>query len=566
MKLGACLPPARLCSRSLPSPCSTSVALLSLSPESRWIHEDIACIRTMKARGLALLDSCACTIPRTVIIDAPSTSRVFNFGEPELANIVSELRQAQLAGVVDLALRTSYSLEDTRLQSRAGEFSSILPVRNTPKALLDALRTVRKEYRVVSRNEPTVTLELVVQEYVARDLHGVAITCDPVSGDPDYATVSTAQGKHDVTSGRGDARTCFVRGLADANVEVAFGQSHMPAALLAKLMEALEQVRTRYEADIDVEFGVAKGIIIFFQARPLAGNGVKPKAIARFHECVLSDIPPRYKDIFRRYRRKRHIVYQICASAGAEFPRSAVIHRSRLDSGRFQPVLRTRRVLVPRTPTAIPTRKEDFVVVCRERLTTLKSQSPQHYFLATEYPEGRFSGYAAVEGGSVIVEWIRGPIGHLIRGETRVNRCRVTSAERSTQIDGPDVSKIATVARRLDDEYPGAVLEWIDEETGHGLWTYDASLGVKASVISDDDLPLRRPAGTLLHVSADHVSLIRKLITRPLSVIAESEELSDLFTLNLESTVSRTSCSVHGVVFCRVGISRSGTCGFSSVR
>ena len=514
-----------------------SLTVFSLAPDHRWkiTPNEPSILRTMKGRGVATLAALGCRIPITAIIDTASVNQLVEVG---IGDALGRLHSAVLSGIEALAVRSSYSLEDTPAGSKAGEFSSILPIENTSQALCVAVERLLNEYRTISAAAISeVHLEIIVQEYINRDIHGVALSCDPGTSDSNYATISTTQDEQDVTAGKGAATTAFVKLVEESNLDIAFGDSHLSTESLVELLSALGRLRTHMGMEVDVEFGLCEDRLFFFQVRSLVKAHTQQVAPVSFHEAREADIPPAYKEIFTRHRHKRYHVHKLCALAGALYPRSFVFHRSLLCGMQLASYLRTESVLCPDKDIVRPRRKEDFGVFLLSELPTKIANLEQEYYLVTEHPSATFAGYATVECDQLLIEWTMGSIERLLRGEEGVRKLSLSTNYVSVPGDEPDFSTLARVTKELDKACPGAVLEWIEDPL-HRLWVYDATLPDNKTKgwprSSLQQLPIK---GRALHITPTQVRTIGDLIKRPLSVYAENEELAELHALDLEHII-----------------------------
>lgn len=160
-----------------------------------------------------------------------------------------------------LAVRSSAMLEDGAASSHAGEFLSMLKVRNCEHELAMAIDRVAVSMSKDPRDQ--VLVQAMAEDMM---LGGVIMTYDMVHGAPYYCIeYEDESGQTDqVTSGRGIHKGLYVL----RHTELAAIRSPRIAAFLA-LAQELETV-CNFPA-LDIEFGMTKdGKLILFQVRRIA--------------------------------------------------------------------------------------------------------------------------------------------------------------------------------------------------------------------------------------------------------------------------------------------------------
>lgn len=226
------------------------------------------------------------------------------------------------------AVRSAAEGEDGTKHSYAGLYETVLDVRG-PVALEDAIERVWKSYfsypalleRLKSgRLDHTPRMHVVIQRLVRAEFAGVAFTRDPVSGSAGLVIE-------------------LVRGLGDALVSGASTAQRFTAhdalngeldptvrGLLMSITGAIDQLRTRLDGDLDVEWAWQNGQLFVLQVRPMTTAGASRRTdcsprfeVARLFAATDDELEPfRPLDEFAEYvRRKRGPLFRLGAEFGA---------------------------------------------------------------------------------------------------------------------------------------------------------------------------------------------------------------------------------------------------------
>ncbi|MEV6549608.1 PEP/pyruvate-binding domain-containing protein [Streptomyces sp. NPDC051597] len=186
-------------------------------------------------------------------------------------------------GTVALVVRSSSPQEDTEESSLAGQFASVLDVRDWP-AFRAAVRTV-----LGSADRPDGTrapMAVLVQPMLDARVGGVLFGADPVGGRPDRMLVSAVRGGPDtLVSGEQDGTSYHLarsgRLLRPAPPHTA-DERLLTRGELYRLARLARRVERVFGGPQDMEFGFdGTGRLWLFQARPITAMTARPARGAR---------------------------------------------------------------------------------------------------------------------------------------------------------------------------------------------------------------------------------------------------------------------------------------------
>ena len=182
-----------------------------------------------KARGLARLVSLGLPVPPALVLASDAYARWRARGslaEGDFRALSDALARLQ----PPVAVRSSAADEDTAGRSAAGQYESVLGVRDLP-ALVEAVercyRAAEGERARTYRGTGEARLALVIQREVAAGRAGVGFSVDPVSGDREHVLL-------EVVFGHGER---LVSGTASPDRYWVAGGSGAVRARLAEKME-----------------------------------------------------------------------------------------------------------------------------------------------------------------------------------------------------------------------------------------------------------------------------------------------------------------------------------------
>ncbi|MGW1213148.1 PEP/pyruvate-binding domain-containing protein [Streptomyces sp. NPDC002499] len=258
------------------------------------------------------LDHPVAALPRLAGSKAANLARAARAGLPVLPGFVIPegadgdtvaLRRAWQdisdSGALPLVVRSSSPQEDTQESSLAGQFDSVLDVRDW-SAFRTAVRTV-----LDSAHRPdgsTAPMAVLVQPMLAARVGGVMFGADPVEGRADRMLVSAVRGGPDTLVSGEQAGTNYWlsrRGRL-LRTEPPTADALLTAAELRQLARLARRARQVFGGPQDIEFGFAGGgseggdgrrsrgadgeradRLWLFQSRPITAMAVRPPRGAR---------------------------------------------------------------------------------------------------------------------------------------------------------------------------------------------------------------------------------------------------------------------------------------------
>ncbi|WHM40574.1 PEP/pyruvate-binding domain-containing protein [Streptomyces sp. BPTC-684] len=192
-------------------------------------------------------------------------------------------RELSQDGAVPLVVRSSSPQEDTEESSLAGQFASVLDVRDWP-AFRAAVRTV-----LDSADLPDGTrapMAVLVQPMLTARVGGVLFGADPVEGRLDRMLVSAVRGGPDtLVSGEQDGTSYHLtrsgRRLRSTTPHTT-GEHLLKRTELYRLARLARRVEKVFGGPQDMEFGFdGTGRLWLFQARPITAMTARPARGAR---------------------------------------------------------------------------------------------------------------------------------------------------------------------------------------------------------------------------------------------------------------------------------------------
>lgn len=241
---------------------NTTIDLIDLADAAQHGPE----VAGHKAHNLSLLASKGLPVPEGVVLPAPWVAAA---SESELRSALESVFN-RLAG--PLAVRSSAVAEDTRDQSFAGQYETVLSV-DTLDGLVDAVETVRdsgSSERVRRYGGEISAIGVLIQRMVPAEAAGVAFTADPVTGERGVTVVSSVRGLGDrLVSGEADPDEWEVR---DSTIEVRRApESSLNEEQVLEVASLASQVATHFDAPQDIEWAYDGDQIHLLQSRPITG-------------------------------------------------------------------------------------------------------------------------------------------------------------------------------------------------------------------------------------------------------------------------------------------------------
>lgn len=221
-----------------------------------------------KAENLQRLVGAGFNVPKFYVIPATIKDKLGN------ASTLKELRSTyenwlNTNNISAVAVRSSSTLEDTPKSSFAGQFKTVLDVRNGD-AFTDALKSVftSKQSKAYSGKEGAVNA--IVQEFIEPDISGVIFSVNPANGNIEFVVNAAAGRGTNVVEGK-QAQQYFVNRLDSSYSTKKAGISG--EALTKTQIEDLSSITFRIETLFgnpqDIEWAIKDRNIYILQARPI---------------------------------------------------------------------------------------------------------------------------------------------------------------------------------------------------------------------------------------------------------------------------------------------------------
>lgn len=244
-----------------------------------------------KARRLEELQIAGIPVPEFVVIRHGSSQQDHRMAKKFVASRRSDAR---------FAVRSSAECEDGKEHSFAGIFDSLINVPRyaVPVAVAQVIASCRGDRALAYARDRGLdplafTMNVVIQDFVATDLSGVAFTRDPRDGAHVFL-IECAYGLGElVVSGRTEVDRIVVApcGIRMLNYKVGFQRERLvcagqgvvtaslpvldqsrrklPTSKIPQLCEQLVRIEAVIGAPADVEWGFFRQELFIFQARPL---------------------------------------------------------------------------------------------------------------------------------------------------------------------------------------------------------------------------------------------------------------------------------------------------------
>ncbi|MGD9570758.1 MAG: PEP/pyruvate-binding domain-containing protein [Thermoleophilia bacterium] len=255
-----------------------------------------------KARGFAVLARAALPAPEGFVVTT-AAHRDATAGAGRMADglAVHVASLVEAMGDAPLAVRSSATAEDGAEHSHAGQFLTRLGVRG-PEEALDAIHACwesaadarAQAYRAHRGHTDPVEMAVIVQRLAGGEASGVAMSRDPVTGDPGTFVVNATWGlgellvsglvtPDDYRLARDDGRLLrFDAGWKDVMLVMGpGGPAEVPVpedrrearvmddGLLAAVHDGLLRCERELGLPADCEFSVVDGRVVWLQCRPM---------------------------------------------------------------------------------------------------------------------------------------------------------------------------------------------------------------------------------------------------------------------------------------------------------
>ena len=176
-----------------------------------------------------------------------------------------------------LIVRSSANVEDSKEKSFAGQFKTIVNVepQNIQSAILDVYASLYNNAAISyaeSMNLIEARMAVVVQEMINTDFAGVAFTISPI-GKTGSMTIEYVVGQGEALVS-GKTKPCNVKlDRSNFNFISEWVPSGVEACMLRETVREVAalamHIETIYNMPMDIEWGIARGKLFVFQARPI---------------------------------------------------------------------------------------------------------------------------------------------------------------------------------------------------------------------------------------------------------------------------------------------------------
>lgn len=219
-----------------------------------------------KASTLAKLSHTDIPIPDGMILTTPWVGEA---SDEDLRRVLED-GFARLGG--PLAVRSSALAEDTEERSFAGQYETVLSVKNLDD-LVDAVHAVARSgesERVKAYGEGGPDVAVLIQKMVDAVAAGVAFTADPVTGERSVTIVSSVSGLGDrLVSGEVNPDEWEVR--AGSVTERRTPESSISEDMVRQVASLAEEVAKHLGAPQDIEWAFDGETLYLLQSRPITG-------------------------------------------------------------------------------------------------------------------------------------------------------------------------------------------------------------------------------------------------------------------------------------------------------
>jgi pyruvate,water dikinase len=258
-----------------------------------------------KAESLAWLDSLGFAVPRWTVVPAPllddfidalnikwldatesasldDVHQAILTGEmsPELQSVIKELG-APILEHGPLAVRSSGTLEDLASASFAGQYESVLDVKNVDELIAAVRRCwasqfterVFKYCRHQGLDVADLQMAVIIQQLVPADSAGVAFSVDPIHGDDDTVLIEGIRGLGEaLVAGQQDPDRYHVDWQSNEILETTCVNPQEPVLSTIEVLgiaKLAARIQAEYGAPVDIEWAISDGKVWLVQSRPI---------------------------------------------------------------------------------------------------------------------------------------------------------------------------------------------------------------------------------------------------------------------------------------------------------
>jgi rifampicin phosphotransferase len=220
-----------------------------------------------KADNLVILDHAGLPVPTFYTIDAKVLRHLDDAEKAE--TLKSELAAWKAShDIKSVAVRSSSVGEDGSTQSFAGQFNSVMDIKNDDE-FVTALRQVAKSQpkegyqKSIAKHQ----VHVIVQEYIEPDAAGVLFTVNPANGQLEFV-INAVRGHGGAVVDGEAAEKIYVDRLDDT-IRTGARELLMPESQLRELVRLTLKIERLMGVPQDIEWAIKDGVVFILQTRPI---------------------------------------------------------------------------------------------------------------------------------------------------------------------------------------------------------------------------------------------------------------------------------------------------------
>lgn len=250
------------------------------------IEEDISVeLFGGKAYGLSLLHKNGFRIPKTIVIQATDTLEDIDSLEFR-EKLLERLDILSVNNTYDLAVRSSYTLEDDFVNSMAGHFDTFLGKMN----INDILFNIKKIVSGIPQNS-NGKMGIIIQNRIPAEYSGVLFSSDPITYSKKQMVISFVSGMgNKLVSGK-DSGMDVVVSIDGDSFSVDTEMENVLKEKMFLLAQESKQIENLLKYPLDIEWAFVGTDIYFLQCRPLASITKVSSGIFQVNKQSISNLP-----------------------------------------------------------------------------------------------------------------------------------------------------------------------------------------------------------------------------------------------------------------------------------
>lgn len=220
-----------------------------------------------KADNLDILHHAGLPVPAFYTIDAKELRHLDDVKKTE--TLTSELATWKAGHTIkSVAVRSSAVGEDGSTQSFAGQFVSVMNIKNDDE-FITALRRVAKSQPKAGYQKSTTKhhVHVIVQEYIEPNTAGVLFTVNPANGQLEFV-INAVRG-HGSAVVDGEAAEKIYIDRLDDTIRTDTPRLLIPEAQLRELVRLALKIERLMGVPQDIEWAIKDGAVFILQTRPI---------------------------------------------------------------------------------------------------------------------------------------------------------------------------------------------------------------------------------------------------------------------------------------------------------